>query len=74
MNMQSTYQPPAFVPTLDELEALKQLEMGESLTTAELHSEHVPARLVDAGLIARSAAGPMVITESGRELIRRQGH
>jgi hypothetical protein len=72
MNMQSTYQAPAFDPTLDELEALKQLELGNRPSISEAIRERVPSRLLEAGFIEQGPAGDLVVTPRGRELIRRQ--
>lgn len=72
MSMQSTYQGPAFDPTVDELETLKQLEMGNHPTVREAIKEHVSARLLAAGFIATGPEGVLVVTPAGRQLIRRQ--
>lgn len=72
MTMQSTYQGPAFDPTVDELETLKQLEMGNNPTIQEAIKEHVSARLLAAGFITPGPEGLLVVTPEGRQLIRRQ--
>ncbi len=72
MAMQSTYQGPAFDPTVDELETLKQLEMGNNPTVQEAIKGHVSGRLLDAGFITRGPDGLLVVTPSGLQLIRRQ--
>lgn len=72
MTMQSTYQGPAFDPTVDELETLKQLEMGNNPSVQEAIKEHVSGRLLDAGFITRGPDGLLVVTPSGLQLIRRQ--
>jgi len=70
----TTYHAPHFDPTVDEIETLKQLEMGESLTLPHALKDHVSARLLEWGLIAKGTAGELVITASGRQLIRRQNN
>ena len=67
-----TYRAPHYDPTVDELETLKQLEMGELITTPEAMREHMSGRLFERGLIAHGTSGDLVITDAGRALIRRQ--
>ncbi len=74
MNMTSTYHAPTFDPTVDELETLKQLEMGEKITVPEAIKDHVSGRLLEWGFITRNASGALAITPSGLQLIRRQGN
>lgn len=68
----NTYRAPHYDPTVDELETLKQLEMGELITTPEAMREHMSGRLFERGFIAKGASGDLVITDTGRALIRRQ--
>ena len=68
----NTYRAPHYDPTVDELETLKQLEMGQTITTPEALHEHMSSRLYERGFIAKDAAGHLTITPSGRELIKRQ--
>ena len=68
----SQYHAPQFDPTVDELETLKQLEMGQTITTPEALKEHLSGRLYERGFIAKDAAGHLTITPSGRALIKRQ--
>ena len=68
----NTYRAPHYDPTVDELETLKQLEMGELITTPEAMREHMSGRLFERGFIAKNASGDLVITDTGRALIRRQ--
>jgi hypothetical protein len=70
----TTYHAPQFDPTVDEIETLKQLEMGEVLTLPDAQKDHVSGRLLDWGLITKGATGQLAITPSGRQLIRRQGN
>lgn len=70
--MTSSYHAPVFEPTVDEIETLKQLEMGESITVPEALREYLSSRLYERGYIAKSASGQLQITEMGRRLIRRQ--
>ncbi len=69
-----TYRAPHYDPTVDELETLKQLEMGDLITTPEALREHLSGRLFERGFIAKSASGDLVITDTGRALIRRQNN
>lgn len=68
----TTYHAPHFDPTVDEIETLKQLEMGQSITLPHALKDHVSGRLVEWGFIAKGPSGDLVITASGRQLIRRQ--
>ena len=69
----SQYHAPQFDPTVDELETLKQLEMGQTITTPDALKEHLSGRLYERGFIAKDAAGHLTITPSGRALIKRRG-
>ena len=55
----TTYHAPHFDPTVDEIETLKQLEMGQVITLPHALKDHVSGR-------------ELAITPSGRQLIRRQ--
>ena len=68
----NTYRAAHYDPTVDELETLKQLEMGELITTPEALHEHMSGRLFERGCIAKNSAGELTITATGRALIRRQ--
>ena len=68
----STYHAPQFEPTVDEIETLKQLEMGETITVPHAIKDHVSGRLLEWGLIHKGPGGNLAITDSGRQLIRRQ--
>lgn len=70
--MHINYHAPHFDPTVDELETLKQLELGRSMDLPQALKEHLSGRLLDRGLISKNAAGEFIITDSGRQLIRRQ--
>jgi len=59
-------------PTVDELEALKRLEMGEALSIPEALHRHLSGRLLEYGYVARDTRNEFVITPKGRTLIRRQ--
>lgn len=69
-----TYRAPHYEPTVDELETLKQLEMGEPITPPEALREHLSSRLYERGFIAKNALGQLTITDTGRALIRRQNN
>ncbi|CAN7558877.1 hypothetical protein [Acidovorax sp. LjRoot194] len=68
----TTYHAPHFDPTVDEIETLKQLEMGQTITMPHALKDHVSARLLEWGFIAKGISGDLTITPSGRQLIRRQ--
>lgn len=63
---------PHFDPTVDELEALKKLEMGETISLESASREHISKRLLEFGLARQDADKKWSITALGRELIRRQ--
>ena len=70
--MELHYRAPQFDPTVDELDALKQLEMGKVLDLPHAQKEHLSGRLLERGYVQKNAAGGLAITDSGRQLIRRQ--
>lgn len=59
-------------PTVDELDALKRLEMGDGLSVPEALHQHLSGRLMEYGYVARDARHAFAITPKGRALIRRQ--
>lgn len=61
-----------FDPTVDELEALKKLEMGENISFESAAREHISKRLLEFGLAQQGADRKWTITPVGRDLIRRQ--
>lgn len=67
----STYHAPTFEPTLDEIETLKQLELGRAISIPEALKHHLSGRLQEWGFIGKTATGDLAITESGREIIKR---
>ena len=58
-------------PTVDELEALKHLEL-EGMGLPEALHRHLSGRLLEYGHVNVDADGTFVITDKGRALIRRQ--
>lgn len=68
----TTYYAPHFDPTVDELDTLKQLEMGKLVSTPQALKEHMSGRLYERGYIAKNVSGQLTITDTGRALIRRQ--
>ena len=70
----TAYHATHFDPTVDEIATLKQLEMGEVITLPHALKDHVSARLLEWGYIAKGPAGALTITDTGRQLIRRQGN
>lgn len=70
--MAHAYHAPHFEPSVDEIEVLKRLEMGERITLDSALREHLSGRLLEWGLISKGTAGEMSITPAGRQLIKRQ--
>ena len=68
----TTYHAPHFDPTVDEIETLKQLEVGQVITLPHALKDHVSSRLLEWGFITKGSGGELDITPSGRQLIRRQ--
>jgi hypothetical protein len=60
-----------FAPTVDELQALKRLELGNLPIETAVH-DHVPHRLYDLGYIRKNSDGELQLTEKGLALARRQ--
>lgn len=58
-------------PTVDELEALKRLEL-EGMGLPEALHRHLSGRLLEHGYVVMDTGGTFVITDKGRALIRRQ--
>lgn len=70
--MQTTpYHAPVYEPTVDELETLKKLEMGEDVSLWTAAREHLSKRLLERGLVEQDGARHWQITAQGREIIRR---
>lgn len=61
----------SFHPTIDEIEALKRMEL-ETLTVSTAMHDHIPHRLYDLGYIAKNGDGRLSITAKGLALVRRQ--
>ena len=68
----TAYHAPHFDPTVDEIETLKQLEMGQTITLPHALKDHVSARLLEWGYISNGPTGDLSLNASGRQLIRRQ--
>jgi hypothetical protein len=60
-----------FDPTIDEVTVLKQIELNGPLPLPMALKQHLPPRLAEHGYLARGADGSYVMTQSGRDLIRR---
>jgi hypothetical protein len=60
-----------FDPTVDELQALKRLEL-ETIAVETAIADHVPQRLYDQGFIALNSEGRLTLTAKGLALARRQ--
>lgn len=74
MAIDSTYHAPTFEPTVDEIEALKQLEMGQAMSVPQALKHHLSGRLVEWGFIGKTPSGDLSITDAGRQLIRRSNN
>ncbi|MFZ3123796.1 MAG: hypothetical protein WA129_01455 [Acidovorax sp.] len=70
--MTNTYHAAHFDPTVDEIDVLKRLEMGEHIALDGALREHLSGRLLEWGFISKNMDGEMAITPLGRQLIRRQ--
>lgn len=70
----STYHAPQFDATVDELETLKKLEMGELVTTPQALKEHLSGRHYERGYIGKNSQDELTITDAGRALIRRENN
>jgi Mn-dependent DtxR family transcriptional regulator len=68
---ETTYHAPVYEPTVDELEVLKKLEMGESVSLESAAREHMSRRLRERGLVEVDSSRNWHITEAGRAQIRR---
>lgn len=66
------YRAPVYEPTVDELETLKKLELGEDVSLWSAAREYLSHRLLERGLVEQDVQKHWHITESGRMLIRRQ--
>lgn len=60
-------------PTVDELDALKRLEMDDMELPEALH-QHLSGRLLEQGYVDRNARGQFAITSKGRALIKRSNN
>ncbi|QIL44480.1 hypothetical protein G7045_09525 [Acidovorax sp. HDW3] len=72
--MELHYRAPQFDPTVDELDALKQLEMGKVIDLPHAQKEHLSGRLLERGYVHKNSTGELAISDSGRQLIRRQNN
>lgn len=74
MVTESTYHAPTFEPTVDEIEALKQLELGQAMSVPRALKHHLSGRLVEWGFIGKTPAGDLAITDAGRQVIKRSNN
>ncbi|MDR0260319.1 MAG: hypothetical protein LBI76_10985 [Comamonas sp.] len=66
----TAYHAPVFEPTVDELAALKKLELGEKISLEDAAHAHVSKRLLERGMVVERE-GYMVITSEGLQQIKR---
>jgi len=67
----TAYHAPVFEPTVDELAALKKLELGEKISLQDAVHAHVSKRLLERGMVGERE-GYMVITSEGLQPITRR--
>ena len=67
----AVYRAPVYEPTVDELETLKKLELGEDVSLWSAAKEYLSKRLLERGLVTQDAERHWHITEAGRTVIRR---
>ena len=67
----AVYRAPEYEPTVDELETLKQLEMGQDVSLWSAAREYLSKRLLERGLVTQDTERHWHITDAGRTLIRR---
>ena len=67
---ETTYHAPVYEPTVDELEVLKKLEMGEPVSLESAAREHLSKRLRERGLVEVDSSHQWHITAAGRAQIR----
>ncbi|MEJ5031269.1 hypothetical protein WH367_21585 [Comamonas sp. MYb21] len=67
----TAYHAPVFEPTVDELAALKKLELGEKISLQDAVHAHVSKRLLERGMVVERE-GYMVITSEGLQQIKRR--
>ena len=72
--MNNQYHAPHFDATVDELEALKQLEITPSVELPKALQEHLSGRLLERGFVILQSKDKYAITDTGRALIRRQNN
>ena len=63
---ETTYHAPVYEPTVDELEVLKKLEMGEPVSLESAAREHMSKRLRERGLVEVDSSHQWHITAAGR--------
>lgn len=68
---ETIYHAPVYEPTVDELEVLKKLEMGEPVSLEAAVREHLSRRLLERGLVEVDGSRKWHITDAGRAQIRR---
>jgi predicted transcriptional regulator len=72
--MTNQYHAPHFDATVDELEALKQLEITASAALPQALHQHLSGRLLERGFVTQQGKDEYAITDTGRALIRRQNN
>ena len=67
----AVYRAPVYEPTVDELETLKKLELGEDGSLGAAVKEYLCRRLLERGFVVQDEEKHWHITDTGRLLIRR---
>ena len=71
MASEVVYHATVFEPTVDELTMLKRLEMGELVSLTDAIKRHLSGRLLEWGMVGKTYEGNFMITDLGRQQVRR---
>ena len=71
MASDAVYHASIFEPTVDELTMLKRLEMGELVSLTDAIKRHLSGRLLEWGMVGKTYEGNFMITDLGRQQVRR---
>lgn len=71
MASEVVYRATVFEPTVDELTMLKRLEMGELVSLTDAIKKHLSGRLLEWGMVGKTYEGNFMITDLGRQQVKR---
>ena len=71
MASEAVYHATVFEPTVDELTMLKRLEMGELVSLTDAIKKHLSGRLLEWGMVGKTFEGNFMITDLGRQQVKR---